>query len=527
MPSLRPAPQTLETRASGVIPTIPDFTRAKVLVAGDVMLDRYWTGPTQRISPEAPVPVVRIQKNESRPGGAANVALNTAALGAKTRLLGVVGRDEPAKLLREGLDRGAVVTAFLETAERPTITKLRVLSRNQQLIRLDFEESLSQVGAFNRKALVQQFKAALEDSLCVILSDYGKGTLADVTELIAAARGARKPVLVDPKGDDYRPYKGASLITPNMTEFEAVVGHCRDEADIVARGENLRAELDLRALLITRSEHGMTLIQPGHAPLHLPTEAREVFDVTGAGDTVIATLGACLAAGHDFAHAARLANIAAGIKVGKLGTATVSVAEIQRALRHGHDEDAGVLGENELLERVKEARSHGETVVMTNGVFDILHTGHVKYLEAARKLGDVLIVAVNDDASARKLDKGPGRPLNPVADRMRLLAALKCVDWVVPFAEETPARLIGRVLPDLLVKGGDYKPEQIAGYDAVTKNGGQVVVLDFHEGYSTTKLLERAGKAPAGSGGARPVARPISAETAAPKAPAGRGKRAK
>ena len=312
-------------------------------------------------------------------------------------------------------------------------------------------------------------------------------------------------MLVDPKGDDYRPYRGATLLTPNMSEFEAVVGKCRDEAAIVEKGEKLRAELDLAALLVTRSEHGMTLIQPGQAPLHLPTEAREVYDVTGAGDTVIATLGACLAAGHDFAHAARLANIAAGIKVGKLGTATVSVQELQRALRRGHEEDAGVLAEEQLLERVREARAHGEAIVMTNGVFDILHTGHVKYLEAARKLGDVLIVAVNDDGSVKRL-KGPTRPLNPVADRMRVLAALKCVDWVVPFSEDTPARLISRVLPDVLVKGGDYKPEQIAGYDAVTKNGGQVVVLDFHEGYSTTGLLERAGVAPApGAGGPKPA----------------------
>jgi D-beta-D-heptose 7-phosphate kinase / D-beta-D-heptose 1-phosphate adenosyltransferase len=475
-----------------VINAIPDFSKARVLVAGDVMLDRYWVGPTQRISPEAPVPIVRIEKDETRPGGAANVALNAAALGAETHLVGVVGKDEAARLLDARLRTHSIQVRFVESAEKPTITKLRVLSRNQQLIRLDFEESLSVVGAFDREGFLAQFKAALGNARVAILSDYGKGTLVDAAQLISAARAAKCHVLIDPKGTEWKAYSGASLLTPNMTEFEAVVGKCRDEAQIVERGENLRRELKLDALLVTRSEHGMTLIQPKQAPLHLPTEAREVFDVTGAGDTVIATFGAALAAGQTLGHAARLANLAAGIVVGKLGTATASVVELQRAVRRTHEEDSAVLPEDELLAHVTEAHARGETVVMTNGVFDILHVGHVKYLEAAKKLGDVLIVAVNDDDSVRRLNKGPARPINKVADRMRMLSALKCVDWVVAFSEDTPARLIGRVLPDLLVKGGDYKPEQIAGYEAVTKNGGQVVVLDFHQGYSTTSLIEKA-----------------------------------
>jgi len=281
------------------------------------------------------------------------------------------------------------------------------------------------------------------------------------------------------------------MITPNLGELEAVVGPCPDEATIVAKGSALLAELALGALLVTRSEHGMTLLTPDHPPLHLPAEAREVFDVTGAGDTVIATFAAALAAGQDFAHAARIANIAAGIVVGKLGTATVSPQELSRTLRRQHEDDSGVLDEDELLVRVAQARAQGQVVVMTNGCFDLLHVGHVRYLEAARRLGDVLIVAVNTDDSVKRL-KGPTRPLNTTADRMRMLAALKCVDWVVPFSEDTPARLIGRVLPDFLVKGGDYKVEAIAGYDAVTANGGQVVVLEFHDGYSTTRLIERA-----------------------------------
>jgi len=470
---------------------IPEFGRARVLVAGDVMLDRYWAGPTGRISPEAPVPVVRIQKDETRPGGAANVALNVAALGGAARLLGVVGRDDTAALLRTELEARRVVADFVESPDCPTIAKLRILSRNQQLIRLDFEESLAVAGGFDRTVLMTRFEAALTDCEVVVLSDYGKGTLVDAQALIAAARRSGRPVLVDPKGSNWLPYRGATMITPNLGELEAVVGPCPDEATIVAKGSALLAELALGALLVTRSEHGMTLLTPDHPPLHLPAEAREVFDVTGAGDTVIATFAAALAAGQDFAHAARIANIAAGIVVGKLGTATVTPQELSRTLRRQHEDDSGVLDEDELLARVAQARAQGQVVVMTNGCFDLLHVGHVRYLEAARRLGDVLIVAVNTDDSVKRL-KGPTRPLNTTADRMRMLAALKCVDWVVPFSEDTPARLIGHVLPDFLVKGGDYKVEAIAGYDAVTANGGQVVVLEFHDGYSTTKLIERA-----------------------------------
>ncbi len=470
---------------------IPDFSHSRLLVAGDVMLDRYWYGPTSRISPEAPVPVVRIDKDETRPGGAANVAVNIAALGATARLLGVVGRDDAADHLRRELSKQGVELEFEVAASDPTITKLRVLSRNQQLIRLDFEQPLLREGSFDRAQFLKHYIQALQQAQVVVLSDYGKGTLADAAELVAAARTAGRTILVDPKGSDWRPYRGATLITPNLAELESVVGACPDQASIVAKGSRLCAELSLEALLVTRSEHGMTLLVPNHEPLHLPTEAREVFDVTGAGDTVIAALGACLAAGEDFAQAARIANLAAGIVIGKLGTATASPAELRRVLRRQHEDDAGVLEPTELLQLLAGARARGQVVVMTNGCFDLLHVGHVRYLEAARKLGDVLIVAVNDDASVRRL-KGEARPLNPVVDRMRMLAALKCVDWVVPFPEDTPERLIAQVLPDILVKGGDYKLEQIAGFDAVTKHGGQVLVLDFHQGYSTSQLIERA-----------------------------------
>lgn len=472
---------------------LPDFSNARLLVAGDVMLDRYWSGPTQRISPEAPVPVVRVGRDESRPGGAANVALNLAALGAPAQLLGVVGRDAPAALLAERLRAVGVDAQWVEAPRHPTITKLRVMSRNQQVIRLDFEESYAAEGAFDRAAFIERFTVGLGAATAAVLSDYAKGTLIDAPALIAQCRALGRPVLIDPKGSDYARYRGATLLTPNVPELEAVVGACADEATLVAKGTRLLADLQLDALLVTRSEKGMSLLRRGQAPLHLPAQAREVFDVTGAGDTVIATLAAALASGADLADAVHLANLAAGIVVGKLGTATASRAELEHLLQGAADTDIRVLDESALLARAAQARAQGQRVVMTNGVFDLLHVGHVRYLEAARALGDLLIVAVNEDDSVRRLGKGPARPVNPCADRMRVLAGLRCVDYVVSFAEDTPARMIGRVLPDVLVKGGDYTPEQIAGADAVRAAGGQVCVLPFHAGYSTTGMLARGG----------------------------------
>ncbi|GKW50001.1 bifunctional D-glycero-beta-D-manno-heptose-7-phosphate kinase/D-glycero-beta-D-manno-heptose 1-phosphate adenylyltransferase HldE [Halomonas sp. NCCP-2165] len=459
--------------------------QARLLVVGDVMLDRYWHGGTSRISPEAPVPVVKVGESEDRPGGAANVALNIASLGAQAELAGLVGDDHNAGLLSERLEDAGVSVHFQRSAEIPTITKLRVMSRNQQLIRLDFEEGLCEV---DTGELGERVAERLAEVDLVILSDYGKGTLNRVEALIDAVRAAGKRVLVDPKGSDFRKYRGASVITPNLTEFEAVVGPCRDDAELAAKGEALRRELDLEALLITRSEKGMTLIRADHEPLHLPTRAREVFDVTGAGDTVIGVLGLALAAGHGFPEAMTLANLAAGLVVAKPGTATLSIAELYTALHGDKLAEFGVIEAPALTEAVRAAQARGERVVMTNGCFDILHAGHVAYLEQARKLGDRLIVAVNDDASIARL-KGPKRPINPLVRRMQVLAGLGAVDWVVPFAEDTPAELIGRVLPDVLVKGGDYRPEEIAGGEAVIAHGGEVKVLGFEDGVSTTAMI--------------------------------------
>lgn len=471
---------------------VPSFENSRVLVVGDVMLDRYWHGNTGRISPEAPVPIVRIQDIEERVGGAANVALNMAALQGSPILMGVTGTDDAGQRLATLLEQAGVDCRFSKSPDHPTITKLRVISRNQQLIRLDFEESFDLTGAFDARAMLEAYEKALDEVNVVVLSDYAKGTLGDTRAMIRVARDKNCKVLVDPKGTDFEPYRGATLLTPNLSEFEAVVGSCPDESILVERAENLREEYELDALLVTRSEHGMTLIEPGKSPLHLPTEALEVFDVTGAGDTVIGTLAAALAAGEDMPAAAGLANLAAGVVVGKLGTATVSPAELRRAAHRRHRDVRGVMNEDDLLTHIQDARDHGETVVMTNGCFDILHPGHIRYLNKARELGDWLIVAVNTDDSVRRL-KGEKRPINDVDHRMEVLSGLESVDWVVPFNEDTPERLIGKLLPDVLVKGGDYKAEEIAGYDAVTANGGDVVILDYHKGYSTTAILEKSG----------------------------------
>lgn len=464
---------------------LADFNTANILVVGDIMLDRYWHGATNRISPEAPVPIVKINSLEERPGGAANVAMNITSLGGQARLIGLTGIDEAATILDQKLTQQKVVCDFIALPSHPTITKLRVLSRNQQLIRLDFEEGFDKVDA---TPLLERIKQTIAQSNVMVLSDYAKGVLTSVQAMIKLANQAGVMVLVDPKGTDFERYRGATLLTPNMAEFEAVVGVCESEDDIVEKGYQLIEDYDLKALLVTRSEKGMTLLQIGKPIYHLPTQAKEVFDVTGAGDTVIATLAAALSSGCTLEESCFLANAAAGVVVGKLGTSTVSQVEIEDAIRARADNGFGVMSEQELQVAVKKARQRGEKIVMTNGCFDILHAGHVSYLANARKLGDRLIVAVNSDSSVKKL-KGESRPINPLMQRMIVLGALDSVDWVVPFEEETPQRLIATILPDVLVKGGDYKPEEIAGGKEVIAAGGEVSVLNFEDGCSTTNII--------------------------------------
>lgn len=457
-----------------------------VTVVGDVMLDSYWKGPSNRISPEAPVPVVRVTDREARAGGAANVAINIASLGAPCNLVGIVGEDKNAEILEKIVRSHSIKTDFVLTKDHPTITKLRVLSRNQQLLRLDFEDSFSNL---DEDMILKSFKESVKNSKVVIFSDYGKGSLASVSKMIEITSSLGIMSLIDPKGTDFEKYRGATLLTPNMSEFEAVVGKVANDDDLEQKALALINKLDLKMLLVTRSEDGMSLIRPGMKAVHLPTYAREVYDVTGAGDTVIGTLGTCLASGMDIVTSCEYANSAAGIVVGKIGTSTVSPQELESALGK-KTESHGVLSEDELYKVVRELQSHGEKVVMTNGCFDIIHPGHVTYLKQAKALGNKLIVAVNSDDSVKRL-KGDSRPINSLEDRIAVLSGLSSVDYVVSFSEDTPQKLISRILPDILVKGGDYKVEEIAGHKEVIANGGKVVIIPFVEGKSTTRIVNK------------------------------------
>lgn len=466
---------------------LPDFSKVNVLIVGDVMLDRYWSGDTSRVSPEAPIPVVHVRDIEERPGGAANVALNVAALGCQATVMGMVGNDEAGDTLEAQLVEKNIRCLLQRTQIAPTVTKLRLLSRSQQLIRIDFEE---EPVTFSHERQLEVFQQELDNADIVIMSDYRKGALKNAVELIAAAKAKNVPVLIDPKQHSFAAYQGATMLTPNMKEFQAVVGSVHSLEEIETKARQQLEENNLEALLITRSEEGMSLVRRDEPMLNIPTQAKEVFDVTGAGDTVIATLASAIAAGESWPHAVTLANMAAGISISKVGAATVSVPELRRQFNQDKLAGGSVIGLDELKILVEDAKAHDEAIVMTNGCFDILHAGHIAYLEEAKALGDRLIVAVNSDESVAAL-KGPSRPINALPQRMSVLAGLKAVDWVIPFTEDTPENLICEILPDVLVKGGDYQVEEIAGHQCVLANGGAVKILCFKPGLSTSNVIKK------------------------------------
>ena len=456
-----------------------------VLVVGDIILDQYIHGDTHRISPEAPVPVVKIEMTEERPGGAANAAMNVAALGANVQLLGVTGADAAANRLQNLLAAASVDCHFVRQEQFPTITKQRILSQHQQLLRLDYENLAQKL---ELEELRVTYEKQLKSADIVILSDYAKGSLGRCQQLIELAKTHSVPVLVDPKSSDFSLYHSASIITPNLKEFEAIVGRCHSDEELVEKGQQLCVKHNLTALLVTRGEQGMTMITADDQVLHLKAETHEVYDVTGAGDTVIATLATALACGYSLSQAVTFANSAASLVVEKLGAASVGISELNASM-HSQDSRSGVMTADQAIELTRELRRQGERIIMTNGCFDLLHSGHVQYLDVAKRLGDKLVVAVNSDDSVRQL-KGETRPVNRLQDRMNVIAALSSVDIVVAFDEETPTSLIKSLCPDVLVKGGDYTEDQIAGAAEVKQAGGEVIILPFHAGYSTTEILE-------------------------------------
>ncbi len=465
---------------------LPRFDNARVLTIGDAMLDRYWHGATNRISAEAPIPIVDIEEIEDRLGGAANVALNIAALGASAALVGAIGDDDSGHSLKAKLASAGIFDLLLSPKDYKTITKLRIVSRQQQLVRADFEN----IADLNPQGFLELIRKGLADNDVVVLSDYDKGVVSDPQVFINEIRGQNKPILVDPKFKDFSRYSGVTLIKPNQQEFSAAVGGWDSEASMVLKCQTLMVNLGVESMLITRGADGMTLINKGQQAVHLPARNREVYDVSGAGDTVIAVLAAAMASGQTLLDAVNFANIAAGIVVGHLGTVSVSGPELRLEIANELGFNKGIMSQEQLLIAVAEARSRDEKIVFTNGCFDILHAGHVDYLQDASKEGSRLIVAVNDDNSVYRL-KGDGRPINGLDRRMTMLAGLAAVDWVVSYSNDTPEDLLHDIKPDVLVKGGDYGIDEVVGSEIVTAYGGEVKVLKLVDGLSTTALAQK------------------------------------
>ena len=470
-----------------------------VLCVGDLMLDDFVYGEVARISPEAPAPVIAVKRSEMVIGGAGNVARNIASLGATCIFVGLVGEDEAGRTLKAALAaEPRIVASLVVDGARPTTRKVRFVSEHYatHLLRADWEEARP-ADAKAEKALLDTALAALPKVDALVLSDYAKGVLTPgvIRGLIEAAVAAGKPVIVDPKGTDYSVYRGATMVTPNRKELaEAVRREARGDDDVAAAAEDLRRMLDCDALLVTRSDEGMTLVTRDGAPVHVPAYAVKISDVSGAGDTVVAVLAAMLGLHADYESAMRAANAAAAVVVGKRGTATVSIGE----LRHRILPSATLAAEDKILfdwqdldARLDVWRKQGLRIGFTNGCFDILHPGHVKLMAQSRAACDRLVVGLNSDASVARL-KGPERPVQKVQARAEVLAALEAVDLVVVFENDTPRELISRVRPSVLVKGADYTREQVVGHDIVESYGGEVLLVDLLPGHSTTDIVKRS-----------------------------------
>jgi D-beta-D-heptose 7-phosphate kinase / D-beta-D-heptose 1-phosphate adenosyltransferase len=469
------------------------FHAARVLVLGDVMLDRFIYGSVERISPEAPIPVVNVERLVDMPGGAANVARNIAALGARVTLLGVVGMDIAAQDLKKQLASSPSIDARLvDDPSRPTSMKTRYVADGQQVMRADRESRVALPASIER-TLLDEFSLALRETGAIVLSDYAKGVLSDsVTRAaIDIARRAGKTIIVDPKSKDFARYRGATVITPNRLELQQACGlECVDDQQVVDGARRILSTGICDVLLVTRGKDGMSVIERDGAALHLPTAARQVYDVSGAGDTVVAAISLAVSAGAEMAEAAALANIAAGIVVGKRGTATVTTGEIIATLTPFDSDPQKIFALETVLQLTRGWREQGLRIAFANGCFDLVHPGHISLLEQARRSADRLIVGLNADLSIRRL-KGPNRPVQSEVARATVLAAIKSVDAVVIFSEDTPISLIEALEPDVLVKGADYTVDTVVGADLVIARGGKVLLAELLSGHSTTETVKR------------------------------------
>jgi D-beta-D-heptose 7-phosphate kinase / D-beta-D-heptose 1-phosphate adenosyltransferase len=485
---------------SSAAPAPAPLLSPKIIVIGDVMLDRYFDGTVDRISPEAPVPVLNVKRSFSRAGGAANVAVNVAAMGGGTTLIGAIGNDLAGRQLHELLEAdGVVCDSLLAVDSLPTTVKTRLLAGHNQVARFDEESFLDDSAV--RAAFVSRITAAMQSAQLVLISDYVKGVCDETVcrAAIVAAQARGIPVIVDSKNHDYSKFRGASVITPNRNEAMAAAGFAiRQPEDGLRAAAIIRERFGIRTVVVTLGEQGMVFVAEGESDV-IPTQARQVYDVTGAGDSVVAALSVALGRGMSIRRACLLANVAAGLQVARVGTSRITWSEMLAALEaqppamHGK-----VVTRTELREAIQRARADGKRIGFTNGCFDILHHGHVALLEAAAKECDILVVGVNSDASVTRL-KGPPRPFVPSAERQAVLAGLSSVAFVCEFSEETPLELIKAVEPDVLVKGGDYRREQIVGADVVLARGGRVVTPLFVADASTTDIVTRITQAMTGN----------------------------
>lgn len=474
---------------------VEGFADSRVLCLGDLILDHFIYGEVSRISPESPVPILSVTREDTMLGGAGNVVRNIAALGGHVVFISVIGDDDAGASLTSMVGEDVRVEAYLTTEKRRISTvKTRYIAQNQQLLRAD-KELTDSVSTATSKKSIKLAKSALKDCAAVIISDYAKGMLTPevLKEVIAAAQKKGRPVVVDPKGNDFSIYAGATVITPNQAELERVAGAAlQDDAAVIKAAKALMRKYDFAHVLVTRNQAGMTLVSHAGEPAHFPAIAREVYDVSGAGDTVVATLATALGAGMELKDAVFLANVAAGIVVGRIGTAVVHRTDLKTALLT-HDLVASarkILPQASAYAQITHWRDDGAKIGFTNGCFDLIHPGHVSLIEQAKGKCDRLIVGLNSDDSVRRL-KGENRPVQNEMARAAVLASLEAVDMVILFRDDTPMELITAIRPDVLVKGADYTKEEVVGGEFVTSYGGKVFLAPLSKGHSTSTLVKK------------------------------------